>query len=159
MNRKLSVLLAAALGSVFVFWVYYQGLRKAGVNRGEFAPPVWPLGRNGEVKILHKNGEMEFCNASEFVDFHASEAWQDCLLAFSDNRDWFQGKAWTFESGEPVTEPWLVGASDEVNSVRREGWLASSKNLRRLLGVYTESELRKAVRKYLSERGNGDATQ
>ncbi len=84
MNRKLSVLLAAALVSVFVVWVYYQGLRKAGVNRGEFAPPVWSLGRNGEVKILHKNGEMEFCNSFEFVDFHASEAWQDCLLAFSE---------------------------------------------------------------------------
>ncbi|XZE22622.1 hypothetical protein SH449x_002559 [Pirellulaceae bacterium SH449] len=120
----------------------------------ELEAPTWPEGAlNHEVTIIHKDGKQVRYPIGKLLQLHGTNAWNDCLVAFSTNRDWLTGKAWSqTELLEPFTQPWIVDAPDEVNAMREIGWKACSKKLQLLCDSHSEKDVRRVLKIHLQNK-------
>ena len=88
-------------------------------------------------------------NPDDKEKFYAmiTDGWQDCLSAFIVDRPWSEGKAWSYRPkfGEELEAPWTIHAPDELNELRKAGWLECQSALERLLRISSESEVRFAI--------------
>jgi len=151
MKSKWMIRFAICVGFVSAVLGFVMYLKNP-IDPAEFDAPIWSSeDPNHKVTMLHKNGKQVSYKLSELTQLHATEGWNDCLCAFWMDREWLAGKAWKhIDTGEPFSEPWLLDAPDEVNSIRHKGWKACSERLNKLCDLFSEKKVRKAVGKRLS---------
>lgn len=115
----------------------------------DFAPTVSvPDGYAGKIMLVHKDGTTSEHDGEQLYSEHFLNGWNECKRSFVNGVQWGDTKAWLYATspdGSDLEAPWIIGAPDEINNARRDGWQSCRQRIQEHLEIHSEASLREKL--------------
>lgn len=140
-----AVLAFLCVTAVIACAAYFRGKSRA---EYDFTPTISiPESYEGTITLVHKDGSTSEHDGELLYSTHFLDGWSDCKRSFVDRVQWGDTKAWLYASTDDsdLEAPWIIGAPDEINDARRDGWRKCTQTIRELLEIHTEQSVRETL--------------